>query len=70
MQAVTTKLAVCSFTQSLRNLIQLADSYKSFAFGVYAIIFPPLYRTIGHEPDVRDDGTHTNVNETIDVSVF
>ena len=30
----------------------------------------PLYRTIGQEPDVRDDGTHNNINETIDASVF
>ncbi len=34
------------------------------------MVFPPLYRTIGPEPDVREDGTHINVNETIDVSVF
>jgi len=31
---------------------------------------PPQVRTIGEKPDVRDDGTHTNVNETIDQSVF
>ena len=46
------------------------DSYHSFGEGVYAHITTPLYRTIGHEPDVRDDGTHINVNETIDSSVF
>lgn len=49
---------------------QIADSYKSFSCGFYALIFPPLYRTIGQEPDVRADGTHINVNETIDSSVF
>jgi hypothetical protein len=48
----------------------ITDSYKSFGFGWYARIFPPLYRTIGREPDIRDDGSHINVNETIDASVF
>jgi hypothetical protein len=48
----------------------IADSYKSFGSGVYAIFYPPLYRTIGREPDVREDGSHINVNETIDASVF
>jgi uncharacterized protein (DUF2235 family) len=48
----------------------IADSYKSFGSGVYAWVFPPLYRTIGHEPDIRDDGSHVNVNETIDANVF
>jgi hypothetical protein len=37
---------------------------------LYAIFSRPLYRSIGREPDVRDDGTHVNVNETIDASVF
>ena len=48
----------------------IADSYKSFGSGLYAKVFPPLYRTIGREPDVREDGSHINVNETIDASVF
>jgi|HubBroStandDraft_6_1064221.scaffolds.fasta_scaffold805693_1 hypothetical protein len=48
----------------------LADSYKKFAYGLYSLITKPLYRTIGQEPGVRDDGTHVNVNETIDKSVF
>lgn len=34
------------------------------------MVFPPLFRTIGREPDVREDGSHVNVNETIDASVF
>jgi hypothetical protein len=46
------------------------DSYHSFVEGLYAIFSRPLYRTIGQEPDVRENGTHINVNETIDVSVF
>jgi uncharacterized protein (DUF2235 family) len=46
------------------------DSYKEFMDGAYAKASRPFYRTIGQEPDVKDDGTHTNVNETIDQSVF
>jgi hypothetical protein len=46
------------------------DSYKSFLSGWYAKVFSPLYRTVGREPDVRDDGSHININETIDASVF
>lgn len=48
----------------------IIDSYHSFGEGLYAIVSPALYRPIGPEPDVRENGTHTNVNETIDVSVF
>lgn len=48
----------------------LADSYKEFAYGLYSKIARPLYRTIGAEPDVQDNGTHVNVNESIDKSVF
>lgn len=49
---------------------QIADSYKSFGSGWYAMVFPPLYRIIGRDPDVREDGSHVNINETIDASVF
>jgi hypothetical protein len=48
----------------------IADSYKAFGYGLYHIVSSPLYRTIGGEPDVQENGTHVNVNETIDVSVF
>lgn len=48
----------------------IIDSYHSFVEGAYAMVYAPLYRTIGAEPDVRENGTHTNVNETVDVSVF
>jgi Uncharacterized alpha/beta hydrolase domain (DUF2235) len=48
----------------------IADSYKSFVSGLYAWVFPPLDRTIGREPDVREDGSHININETIDAGVF
>jgi hypothetical protein len=48
----------------------IADSYESFGSGFYAKVFAPLYRTIGREPDVREDGSHININETIDANVF
>ena len=48
----------------------IVDSYGEFAYGLYAWVSPPLYRAIGQEPDIREDGSHVNVNETIDVSVF
>jgi len=48
----------------------ITDSYRSFGYGLYAVVSSPLYRTIGREPDVRDDGSHINVNETIDATVF
>jgi hypothetical protein len=43
---------------------------KEFAYGLYSKVTWPLYRTIGAEPDVQDNGTHVNVNESIDKSVF
>jgi len=36
----------------------ITDSYKSFGFGLYAKVFPPLYRTISREPDIQEDGSH------------
>jgi Uncharacterized alpha/beta hydrolase domain (DUF2235) len=48
----------------------ITDSYKSFGSGVYAWFSSPLYRIIGQEPDIREHGSHTNINETIDASVF
>lgn len=49
---------------------EIADSYKEFGSGLYAKVFPPLFRAIGQEPEVRDDGSHPTINETVDVSVF
>ena len=49
---------------------RLRTPIKSFGYGLYAVVSSPLYRTIGREPDVREDGSHVNVNETIDTSVF
>ncbi|MBN9085189.1 MAG: DUF2235 domain-containing protein [Rhizobiales bacterium] len=48
----------------------IADSYKEFGGGVYSLIYPRLFRTIGSAPEVREDGSHTNVNETVDKTVF
>lgn len=48
----------------------ITDSYKSFMYGLYSKVSSPIFRIIGQAPDVRDDGTHTNINETIDASVF
>jgi uncharacterized protein (DUF2235 family) len=48
----------------------ITDSYKEFARGAYSKFYKPHFRPIGEDPDVRDDGTHANVNETIDKSVF
>lgn len=49
---------------------RIADSFGEFAYGMYAWLSSPHFRPIGRDPDVRDDGTHINVNETIDASVF
>lgn len=48
----------------------IADSYREFGYGMYSKFKNPLFRKIGEEPLVREDGTHSNVNETIDRSVF
>jgi uncharacterized protein (DUF2235 family) len=49
----------------------IIDSYHSFGEGLYALVSRALNRPIGPEPHVRENGdTDTNVNETIDASVF
>jgi uncharacterized protein (DUF2235 family) len=48
----------------------IADSYKVFGYGLYSWVSSPLYRSVGEEPRIRDDGSQANVNETIDASVF
>lgn len=48
----------------------IADSYKGFGGGAYSKLYKRYFRPIGRDPEVREDGTHTNVNETIDKSVF
>lgn len=46
------------------------DSRKEFLDGAYARVSRTFYRTIGSAPDMRENGAHTTVNETIDQSVF
>jgi hypothetical protein len=48
----------------------IADSYREFMYGAYSNVSQRYYRPIGGAPREKDDGTHTNVNETIDASVF
>jgi uncharacterized protein (DUF2235 family) len=48
----------------------ISDSWNEFMKGVYCKFSARFYRVIGGEPEVKEDGTHSNVNETIDVSVF
>jgi len=46
------------------------DSYAGFADGLYRYVSPTYYRPIGEAPKQTTDGTESNVNETIDGSVF
>jgi hypothetical protein len=48
----------------------ICDSYREFMYGAYSKFSRHYYRPIGEAPKEDDDGTHTNVNETIDASVF
>jgi len=48
----------------------ISDSYREFMNGAYSIFSYRDYRPIGEAPRETADGTHSNVNETIDVSVF
>ena len=48
----------------------ISDFYREFMYGAYSKCSRRYYRTIGETPREDDDGTHTNVNETIDASVF
>ncbi len=48
----------------------ISDSYGEFMHGAYAKFSNRHYRQIGEAPVVQGDGTHSNVNETIDASVF
>jgi uncharacterized protein (DUF2235 family) len=48
----------------------IADSYNEFMHGAYSKLSGRYYRPIGEASQERDDGTHSNVNETIDASVF
>jgi hypothetical protein len=48
----------------------ISDSYKEFLKGTYKWLSSRHYRPIGDAPTVTSTGTHKNVNETIDISVF
>lgn len=49
---------------------RIADSYSDFMYGSYAAIHDRFYRRIGASPVVLENGSHANVNETIDATVF
>jgi hypothetical protein len=49
---------------------QVCDSYREFMYGVYHRFSPPYFRPIGEPPQQDQSGTNSNVNETIDASVF
>lgn len=49
---------------------RITDSYSDFMYGGYAVLHDRFYRRLGAPPDVREDGAHVNVNETIDATVF
>ena len=49
---------------------RIYDSYSDFWYGIYARCNSPYFRPIGEPLKEQTDGTHTIVNETIDVSVF
>ncbi|MET4322516.1 DUF2235 domain-containing protein [Bradyrhizobium sp. RT5a] len=49
---------------------KIKNSYGEFMYGAYSVVSRPYFRTVGRVPEIRDDGTHTNVNETIDANVF
>ncbi|MEJ6781459.1 DUF2235 domain-containing protein [Aminobacter sp. Piv2-1] len=48
----------------------IADSYRAFLGGGYALLKSRYHRIIAAPPDKRSDGIHSTVNETIDKSVF
>jgi hypothetical protein len=48
----------------------ISDSYREFMYGAYAKFSGRHYRPIGASPKKSNDGIHSNVNETIDASVF
>lgn len=49
---------------------RIYNSYSDFWYGSYARCNSPYFRPTGEPPKGQTDGAHTNVNETIDVSVF
>jgi uncharacterized protein (DUF2235 family) len=51
-------------------MADVTNSYREFMYGVYRLFSTPYYRPIGAPPKPVDGGTDSNVNETIDASVF
>ena len=49
---------------------QISDSYSEFMYGAYSIFSGRYFRPIGAAPQQKDYGLQSNVNETIDSSVF
>ena len=49
--------------------VPISDSYKDFMSGAYCKMSRRHYRPIGADPEERGDGTHRNVNETIDIGI-
>ena len=52
------------------SMALVADSYADFMYGAYRLFSRPYYRPIGAPPSPADGGSDSNVNETIDASVF
>jgi uncharacterized protein (DUF2235 family) len=48
----------------------VSDSYRDFMYGAYSKLSRRYYRPIGEAPKQLDDGIHSNINETVDASVF
>jgi uncharacterized protein (DUF2235 family) len=48
----------------------VCDSYREFMYGIYRWFSRPYFRPIGLPAAPTKDGTDSNVNETIDASVF
>ena len=51
-------------------MAKVTDLYGEFLYGVYRLTSPPYYRPIGEPPKPAGHSTDSNVNETIDASVF
>jgi uncharacterized protein (DUF2235 family) len=49
---------------------KITNSYRDFLQGTYCLCSPLTHRKIGEDPIQRPDGRHSNINETIDISVF
>jgi uncharacterized protein (DUF2235 family) len=48
----------------------ITDSYRAFMYGIYRLFSPRYFRPISAPPTQVENGTESNVNETIDASVF